>query len=117
MILPKYTGTVHPEEWLKQVQAYCYLKDIEDEQKILKFCKFMIDTNIIIPDGIKSFDELVKALKSHPTFKIYKDSCKIIKKLKLNLGSDLENYLQFRFYNVLQILTNFRRQILTTIFN
>ena len=77
MRLPKYTGTVHPEEWLKQVQAYCYLKDIENEQKILKFCKFMIDSTITIPNEINSFDELIKTLKSHSSFRIFKDSRKI----------------------------------------
>src|SRR5204862_486562 len=60
MELPKYIGTVHPEEWLKQVQAYCYLKDIDNEQKILKFCILMIDSNIIIPKEINSFNELMK---------------------------------------------------------
>ncbi|RIA95399.1 hypothetical protein C1645_862003 [Glomus cerebriforme] len=81
MELPKYTGTIHPEEWLKQVKVYCYLKDIENEQKILKICKLMIDSTIIIPNEINSFDELIKTLKSHMSFNIFKDSCK--RKLKL----------------------------------
>ncbi|RIA89715.1 hypothetical protein C1645_824410, partial [Glomus cerebriforme] len=77
MELPKYFGTIHPEEWLKQVKAQCYLKDIEDEQKILKICKLMIDSTITIPNEINTFDELIKALKSHTTFNIFKDSCKV----------------------------------------
>ena len=80
MELPKYNGTIHPEKWLKQVQAHCYLKEIESEQKILKICKPLIDSIITIPDEINSFDELIKALKSHSTFEIFKNSC--IAKLK-----------------------------------
>ncbi|GBC07020.1 hypothetical protein RclHR1_00720029 [Rhizophagus clarus] len=76
MELIKYTGTIHPEEWLKQIQIHCYLKGIEDEQKILKICKLMIDSTIIIPKEINSFDDLIKLLKSHTSFNIFKDSCK-----------------------------------------
>jgi len=78
--LPKYNGTIHPEEWLKQIQTLCYLKGIENEQKIFKICKLMIDSTITIPNEINSLGELIKALKSHSTFKIYKDTCR--KKLK-----------------------------------
>ncbi|GBC14582.2 hypothetical protein GLOIN_2v1651086 [Rhizophagus irregularis DAOM 181602=DAOM 197198] len=83
MDLPKYTGTIHPEEWVKQVQIYCYLKGIESEGKIIKFSKLMIDYTIIIPNvnEINSFEELIKALKLHSTFSIYKNSCK--RKLQL----------------------------------
>src|SRR4051812_13300274 len=56
---PKYNGTLHPEEWLKRVQTYCYLKEIENEQRIFKICKLLIDSTIItIPAEINSFDEL-----------------------------------------------------------
>ena len=75
MELPKYDGTIHPDKWLKQVQAYCYLKEIENEQRILKICKYLIDSTITIPDEINSVDELIKALKSHSTFEIFKNSC------------------------------------------
>ena len=72
MELPNYTGTIHPEKWLKQIQTYCCLKDIENEQKILKICKLLIDSTITIPNEINSFDELVKALKLHKIFDIFK---------------------------------------------
>ena len=55
MDLPKYTGTVHPEEWLKQMVVNCYLKNIENEQKILNISILMIDSSIIIPNQINSF--------------------------------------------------------------
>jgi hypothetical protein len=92
MELLKYTGTIHPEEWLKQVQAHCYLKGIEDEQKILKICKLMIDSTIIIPKEINSFDELIKALKSHTTFNIFKDSCKRKLQVMKYVPEKEENY-------------------------
>ena len=78
MELPKYTGTIHPEEWLKQIQTYCTLKEIENEQKILKICKLLIDSIITIPDEINSFDELIKALKSHSSLKFLKVHAKKI---------------------------------------
>src|SRR5688572_25728179 len=101
MELPKYTGTIHPEKWLKQVQIYCCLKGIENEQKILKICRLLIDSTITIPNEINSFDELVKALKSHEIFNIFKDSCKRkLQVMKYNPEKD-ENY-------TVTILTNFR---------
>ena len=74
MDLPKYNGTVHPEEWLKQIQIYCYSKG---NSNVLFFCKLMIDSTITIPNEINSFEELIKALKSHSTFEIFKNTCKV----------------------------------------
>ncbi|CAB4390737.1 unnamed protein product [Rhizophagus irregularis] len=92
MELPKYNGNIHPEEWLKQVQTHCYLKGVENEIQILKICKLMIDSTIIIPKDINSFDELIKSLKSHTTFTIFKNSCKRkLQLMKYNPGKE-ENY-------------------------
>ena len=65
MELQKYTGTIHPEEWLKQVKVYCCFKGIEDEQQILKICKLMIDSTITIPNEVCSFHTLIRVLKLH----------------------------------------------------
>src|SRR5215212_1516752 len=92
MELPKYNGTIHPEEWLKQIQTYCYLREIENVQKILKICKSMIDFTITIPNEINSFDELIKALKSHSTFNIFKDSCKRKLQVMKYIPEKEENY-------------------------
>ncbi|RIA81100.1 hypothetical protein C1645_881789 [Glomus cerebriforme] len=92
MELPKYSGTIHPEEWLKQIQTYCYLKDIEDEQKILKICKLMINSTISISNEINSFNELTKALKSHTSFNIFKDSCKRKLQIMKYIPEQEENY-------------------------
>ncbi|RIA86858.1 hypothetical protein C1645_740540 [Glomus cerebriforme] len=92
MKLPKYSGTIHPGEWLKQIQTYCYLKDIDDEQKILKICKLMINPNIPISSEINSFNELIKALKSHTSFNIFKDSCKRKLQVMKYIPEQEENY-------------------------
>ncbi|RIA86214.1 hypothetical protein C1645_878821 [Glomus cerebriforme] len=92
MELPKYSGTVHPEEWLKQVQTFCYFKSITNEQEILKICKLMIDSTIIIPNEINSFNELIKTLKSHATFNIFKDSCKRKLQVMKYIPEQEENY-------------------------
>lgn len=92
MEIPKYNGNTHPEEWLKQVQTHCYLKGIENETQILKICKLMIDSTIIIPKEINSFDELNKSLKSHTTFTIFKNSCKKKLLLMKYIPGKEENY-------------------------
>ena len=93
MELQKYTGTIHPEEWLKQVKVYCCFKGIEDEQQILKICKLMIDSTITIPNEVYSFHTLIRVLKLHSSFKIFKDSCKNqLQAMKYFSGSREENY-------------------------
>ncbi|GBC07022.1 hypothetical protein RclHR1_00720031 [Rhizophagus clarus] len=99
MDLPKYDGNIHPEEWMKQIQTHCYLKGIESEIQILKICKLMIDFTIIIPKEINSFDKLIKTLKSHTTFSIFKNSCK--KKLQLMKYNPEEE-------DIVSFLTKFR---------
>ncbi|GBC27603.2 uncharacterized protein OCT59_013323 [Rhizophagus irregularis] len=78
MELPKYSGTIHPQEWLKQVLIFCYFKQIKDDKEVLNICKTMINSTIIIPNvnEIKSFEELIEALKLHSTFNTFKISCK-----------------------------------------
>ncbi|PKK66989.1 hypothetical protein RhiirC2_852499 [Rhizophagus irregularis] len=70
--LPKYSGTIHPQEWLKQVLIFCYFNQIKDDKEVLNICKTMINSTIIIPNvnEIKSFEELIEALKLHSTFNI-----------------------------------------------
>ncbi|RIA98026.1 hypothetical protein C1645_850553 [Glomus cerebriforme] len=94
MKLKKYSGTVHPEEWIRQVNIYCHIKGIENDKKILKICKLMIDSNIIISNEINSFDELIKALKSHSTFNIYKSLCKNkLQTMKYKPKQDITKFL------------------------
>ncbi|PKK66987.1 hypothetical protein RhiirC2_12871 [Rhizophagus irregularis] len=58
----------------------------------------MIDSTIIIPnvDKINSFEELIKALKLHSTFSVYKNSCKrklqLIKYEKEDVATFLANF-------------------------
>ncbi|CAB4388904.1 unnamed protein product [Rhizophagus irregularis] len=90
---PRYDGTVHPDEWIKQIRTFCYFKQITEEQEIVKFCKSMIHSTININNNngnndnnnnnnnneieeINTLDSLSNALKSHITFQILKDTCK-----------------------------------------
>jgi hypothetical protein len=75
MDITRYYGTVHPEEWLKQVQTICIINNIE-ESDVLKLCKLNIDPSITIPNEINTLNELAKVLKAHSTFEIYKNDCK-----------------------------------------
>src|SRR3954451_3601699 len=85
----KYDGNVHPNEWLKQIQIYCFLKQIIKEDDILKLAKMMIDTSINIPESVTSLDELINTLKQNPSFSIFKVSCKRkLQVLRYQIGKD-----------------------------
>ncbi|CAG8571239.1 8966_t:CDS:2 [Funneliformis caledonium] len=71
MELPIYDGNIHPNEWLKQVQAYCSLNKITKDEEILKFTIIVIDSTIKIPEKITSLDELINALKQDISYSIF----------------------------------------------
>src|SRR6266498_2081403 len=84
MDCPKYDGNIHPEEYIKEIRAYCEFKQITEEHEILKFSKMMIDPTINLHTEIleiKSCKDLIDVLKEHITFAIFKSSCK--RKLQL----------------------------------
>jgi hypothetical protein len=74
----KYDGTIHPDEWIKQIRIFCYFNKVQNEQEIVRFCKSMVHSTIDINnlEEINTFSSLSDALKSHITFKILKDTCK-----------------------------------------
>ncbi|CAI2169864.1 6555_t:CDS:2 [Funneliformis geosporum] len=75
--LQRYDGNVHPELWVKQARTYCSLNQIYSTPDQLEFCKNMINTIIIkIPSVLKTFDELINALKADISFTVFKDTCK-----------------------------------------
>lgn len=74
--IPQYNATVHPEDWIREVQTVCLISNIRQERDILRLCKLNIDNSITISNDISSLNELIKALKSHSTFEIYKDGIK-----------------------------------------
>jgi len=76
MDIPKYNGTVHPEAWIKDVQAKCLINNLRQEKDVLKMCKLNIALSINFPNEINNLNELIKALKEHPTFEIFKNGCK-----------------------------------------
>lgn len=78
MDIPKYDATVHPKEWVDRVHTICLVNNnnIKDRD-VLKLCKLHIVPWITIPiESINSLNELIRALMSHPSFKLYKDSIK-----------------------------------------
>jgi hypothetical protein len=76
MNVPKYNGTMHPEEWMQQFKASNYYNDTVGNR--LYLCKQLIHPAIKIPsiDKISTYDELLNALKAHVSFTIFKESCK-----------------------------------------
>ncbi|CAG8551651.1 12973_t:CDS:2 [Funneliformis caledonium] len=74
MELPTYDGNIHPNIWLKQVQAHCFLKQITKDEEILKFAKLVINPTIDIPKDIATLNELVNALKKDISFTIFKNT-------------------------------------------
>src|SRR3954447_6808428 len=90
-----YDGNIHPNEWLKQVQTYCFLKQIKDGKDI-EFAKMMIDSTINIPK-IASLDELVNALQNDVSFEIFKHANKrkldVLKYKGENVGGDTAKFV------------------------
>ncbi|CAB4390740.1 unnamed protein product [Rhizophagus irregularis] len=94
MNITRYYATVHPEEWVNQVQTICLFNNIKQQEKdILKICKLNIDLQISIPNEINTLKELVKALKTHSTFEIYKSGCKYILDQMRFQGDDATKFL------------------------
>src|SRR4051812_30768852 len=74
MEIPKYNATVHPNEWIKDVQTICLIHKIKQERDVLQICKLNIAINLETEP--KTLNELTEILKAHPTFDIFKNSCK-----------------------------------------
>ncbi|RGB36727.1 hypothetical protein C1646_813874 [Rhizophagus diaphanus] len=77
MDLPKYDGTIHPEEWMQQFKVFCCANKMSySEEKFL--WKQLIHPAIKISsiENISTHDEFLNALKAHVSFDIFKESCK-----------------------------------------
>jgi hypothetical protein len=70
-----YDGSIHPNEWLRKVQTYCFLKHIKEGRDV-EFAKMLVDSTIDVSKNITSLDELVSALKNDISFKIFKQANK-----------------------------------------
>ena len=75
---PQYNGTMHPEEWIRQVRAFSLINNKISPEDELQLCKELIHPAIQIPsiDNIHKIEDLLNALKSHDSFAIFKDSCR-----------------------------------------
>src|SRR5947207_39787 len=91
-----YDGKIHPDEWLKQVQTYCFLKKITESNEI-KFAKMMIDSTIDIPQSVTSLSELIIALKKDVSYTVFKNTNKrklhALKYKGENVGGDTAKFI------------------------
>ncbi|CAB4433837.1 unnamed protein product [Rhizophagus irregularis] len=67
--------------------------NIRHEKDILKLCKLHINSWIVINKPINIFNELIKALKTHSSFEIYKNNIK--EKLDLMKFEDGNTVVKF----------------------
>ncbi|CAB4388947.1 unnamed protein product [Rhizophagus irregularis] len=95
MILQVYDGNIHPDEWLKQFNTYCFLKEITENN--IKFAKMMIDSTINVPKDVTSLTEIISALKVDASFTIFKNTNKrklqILKYKSEKVGGDTAKFI------------------------
>ncbi|CAB4388948.1 unnamed protein product [Rhizophagus irregularis] len=96
MLLQVYDGNIHPDEWLRQFNAYCFLKKITEDN--VKLAKMMIDSTIHVPKDITSLTELVSALKAEVSFTVFKNTSKrklqVLKYKSENIGGDTSKFIE-----------------------
>ncbi|RGB27670.1 hypothetical protein C1646_768795 [Rhizophagus diaphanus] len=96
MLLQVYDGNIHPDEWLRQFNAYCFLKKITDGN--VKLAKMMIDSTIHVPKDVTSLTELVSALKAEVSFTVFKNTNKrklqVLKYKSENIGGDTSKFIE-----------------------
>ncbi|RIA89053.1 hypothetical protein C1645_825421 [Glomus cerebriforme] len=73
MDIPKYDGSIHPDEWLNDLQKYFRLKRIEF---YLDDAISLVDFNINLPTGIDNIEKLRNALKENIFFTVFKNTNK-----------------------------------------
>ncbi|GBC07130.1 hypothetical protein RclHR1_07280007 [Rhizophagus clarus] len=78
--LPKYDGTIHPNEWLRQIKAQCTIHINYDtyenlENMTLEVARLLVDPLINVND-VESNDQLLTTLKNNVLFKIFLKSNK-----------------------------------------
>src|ERR1043166_1157540 len=74
MNLQKYDGTIHPDDWLSNLDTYnLYFLNRGDQ---LKIAISLVDSAIKLPTGINDVEKLRNALKEDVSFKIFKNTNK-----------------------------------------
>ncbi|RIA86204.1 hypothetical protein C1645_342737 [Glomus cerebriforme] len=102
---PKYDGTIHPEEWVKQIQLRFYDKNnenIRNEQEFVNYCKLLIHPSIKILPETNSIIGLVNDLKTDISYNIFKKSIK--RKLQFNYSISKNKHETLKFLNHFQQL-------------
>lgn len=79
-LLPKYDGTIHPNEWLRQIKTKCmihmnYKSYSNIEHMTLEVAKSLVDPSINV-NNVKSNDQLLTILKNNVLFKMFLKSSK-----------------------------------------
>ncbi|RIA86205.1 hypothetical protein C1645_807887 [Glomus cerebriforme] len=95
---PKYDGTIHPEEWVKQIQLSFYdthNKITKNEQEIVNYCKLLIHPSIKILPETNSFIGLINDLKSDISYDVFKNSVKNKLQFNYNISTDENETLKF----------------------
>ncbi|EXX64145.1 hypothetical protein RhiirA1_534184 [Rhizophagus irregularis] len=91
-----YDGNIHPDEWLRQFNTYCFLKKITEDN--VKLAKMMIDSTIHVPKDVTSLTELVSALKVEVSFTVFKNTNKrklqVLKYKSENIGGDTSKFIE-----------------------
>jgi hypothetical protein len=100
MDITKYDATVHPKEWVNKVQAITLINNIRQEKDVLKLCKLHINSWIVLNEPINTLNELIKALKAHPSFELYKNSIREkLDQMKFEDGNIVIKFLaEFRLH-------------------
>jgi hypothetical protein len=104
----KYDGTIHPEEWVRQIQLNFYDKNdenIKNEQEVINYCKLLIHPSIKISPETNSFVGLVNDLKSDSSHDAFKKSVKKkLQELKFNENIKKDDDENLKFLNNFQQL-------------
>ncbi|CAB4388919.1 unnamed protein product [Rhizophagus irregularis] len=75
MEVPRYDGSIHPDEWINDIQKYFKLKNIN--YNYFSIAKSFVDPTIIsLPAEIYSFEKLSNALKEDISFTVFKNTNK-----------------------------------------
>ena len=104
----KYDGTIHPEEWIRQIQLSFYNENYENtknEQEIINYCKLLIHPSVKISPETNSLVGLVNDLKSDVSYDAFKKSVKKrLRELKFNYDTSKSENENLKFLNNFQQL-------------
>jgi hypothetical protein len=103
MDIPKYDGSVHPDEWINDILKYLELRRTANSDYYLKIVISLVDSTIIsLSAEINSFEELSNALKEDISFTVFKRTNK-------RLLQSLKYISEREGGNTSKFISNFRK--------